>query len=331
MKSSLSAFLRGGILWVALGLVALPGKSFGQVLVSLGFTGGEQIWVVPSGINSIRIEAAGGGGGGGYGKAGGGGGGATSVLLGSGSGAVLWMVAGGGGAGGGGGNSVTAPTYGGNGGTAAYAYTSAGGWGTTGPDGGGVPHSDSPGIGGEGGYGGDEGYIAGGRGGTVVLPGDYGLLYIHGGFGFGDGDHGGDSILWDLFNYGGPGGGGGGGAGAGGGGFWGGGYTGGGGGGGAGGSYSVGTGTSFAPIGGLGDGGYVGGGDGGNGALVTAEFSVNAGDQISIFVGGGGESWTPAPNAGNGWVTLSVPEPGSANLLLLGLAAVLARTRRFRR
>ena len=65
MKSSLSVFLRGIILWAALGLVGLPGKSFGQVLVSFGFMGAEQTWVVPSGINSIRIEVAGGGGGGG--------------------------------------------------------------------------------------------------------------------------------------------------------------------------------------------------------------------------------------------------------------------------
>ena len=304
------------------------GTVCGQVLVSFGFTGAEQTWTVPVGLNSIRIEAAGGGGGGGFGKVGGGGGGATSVLLGSGSGAVLWMVAGGGGGGGGKGNSVFEPTYGGNGGTAAYAYTSVGGSGTTGPDGGGIPDGVSPGVGGEGGYGGGGGLLAGGRGGTVALPDDSGLLYVHGGFGFGDGDHGGDPSLWDLGNHGGAGGGGGGGAGAGGGGFWGGGYTGGGGGGGAGGSYSAGTGTSFAPIGGLGDGGDIGGGDGGNGALVTAEFSVNAGDQISIFVGGGGESWTAWPNAGNGWLTISVPEPASGMLLVAGLAALAVMQRR---
>ena len=93
MKSSLSVFLRGIILWAALGLVGLPGKSFGQVLVSFGFTGGEQTWVVPSGINSIHIEAAGGGGGGGLDKVGSGGGGATSIIYRLGSGDTLWMVA----------------------------------------------------------------------------------------------------------------------------------------------------------------------------------------------------------------------------------------------
>jgi len=107
MKSSLSVFLRGIILWTALGLVGLPGKSFGQVLVSFGFTGGEQTWVVPSGINSIHIEAAGGGGGGGAGKTGSGGGGATSIFYRLGSGDTLWMVAGGGGGGGGAGNTVS--------------------------------------------------------------------------------------------------------------------------------------------------------------------------------------------------------------------------------
>ena len=92
MKSSLSAFLRGGILWVALGLVGLPGKSFGQVLVSFGFTGAEQTWVVPSGINSIRIDAGGGGGGGGLSKLGSGGGGATSIFYRLGSGDTLGAV-----------------------------------------------------------------------------------------------------------------------------------------------------------------------------------------------------------------------------------------------
>jgi hypothetical protein len=61
---------------------------------------------------------------------------------------------------------------------------------------------------------------------------------------------------------------------------------------------------------------------------VTAEFSVNEGDQISIFVGGGGESWTAAPNAGDGWVTISVPEPSSASLLIAGAIGLLALNRR---
>jgi hypothetical protein len=113
------------------------------------------------------------------------------------------------------------------------------------------------------------------------------------------------------------------------------GYTGGGGGGGAGGSYSLAADAAFSPSGGAGGAGAIDGGNGGNGALVDGTFAVNAGDQLSIYVGGGGESWGSQFNlgssGGNGWVTFSVPEPGSANLLLLGLAAVLARTRRFRR
>ena len=54
-------FLRGGVLVAALAFSFFSEKSFGQVLVSFSFTGSEQTWVVPSGINSIRIEAAGGG------------------------------------------------------------------------------------------------------------------------------------------------------------------------------------------------------------------------------------------------------------------------------
>ena len=118
MKSSLSAFLRGGILWVALGLVGLPGKSFGQVLVSFGFTGAEQTWVVPSGINSIRIDAGGGGGGGGLSKLGSGGGGATSIFYRLGSGDTLWVVAGGGGGYGAGGGGYSGSGYTGGGGVA---------------------------------------------------------------------------------------------------------------------------------------------------------------------------------------------------------------------
>jgi hypothetical protein len=53
---------------------------------------------------------------------------------------------------------------------------------------------------------------------------------------------------------------------------------------------------------------------------------VNAGDQLSIYVGGGGESW--GSSGGNGWVTLSVPEPSSASLLIAGVIGLLALNRR---
>jgi len=201
MKSSLSAFLRGGILWVALGLVALPGKSFGQVLVSFGFTGGEQTWVVPSGINSIRIEAAGGGGGGGLGKGGIGGGGATSIFYRPGSGDTLWVVAGGGGVGGGKGNTVSQSTYGGNGGSAAFSMSGYGGAGTDGADGGGRDGTYSGGSG-PGGYGGDPGSgsgLGGGKGGSLLygahrMDGSTYPAVLSGGYGFSSGDIGEDAL-----------------------------------------------------------------------------------------------------------------------------------------
>ena len=200
MKSSLSAFLRGGILSVAVGLVGLPGKSFGQVLVSFGFTGAEQTWVVPSGINSIRIDAGGGGGGGGLGKGGSGGGGATSIFYRPGSGDTLWVVAGGGGGGGGKGNTVSQSTYGGNGGSAAFSMSGYGGAGTEGADGGGRDGTYSGG-GGPGGSGGDPSSgsgLGGGKGGSLLyeayrMDGSTYPAVLSGGYGFSSGDIGEDA------------------------------------------------------------------------------------------------------------------------------------------
>lgn len=325
--------VRRGLLWMACAAASWPGTCSAGVIANFSFTGGEQTWTVPQGVSSVRIEAAGGGGGGGAHKIGSGGGGATSIFLQQGGLKTLWIVAGGGGGGGGAGNTVSEATWGGAGGSGG-AFGGGGGSGAVGADGGGIPDAPQPGGGGPGGVGGDPSNpngdsLGGGAGGSVFfeannLDGSTYDAVVNGGYGFSGGEAGENGIVVPPLDGGLPGAGGGG-LGFGGGGYSGSGYTGGGGGGGAGGSFGFGGDAAFSAAGGTGGLGSMGGGTGGNGALVTRTFAVNAGDQLSIYVGGGGQSWG---NAGdNGWVVLSVPEPANGVLLVTGGLLLLRKKR----
>ena len=316
MRAFTSHFLKTGLWGLVLALVFNPGSCFSQVLVSFSFTGVEQTWVVPSGMSSIRIQAAGGGGGGGFNVNGGGGGGATAVFLRSQSGDLLWLIAGGGGGGGAEGFTVGSSGSGGNGGTSGGNFDASGGSGSDGQAGPDVD-GEGPSTGGAGGYGG-AGPQAGG-GGAVIFSG---TLMTAGGTGFSPRDSYSDVAV--IYANGGLGGGGGGGYSAGGGGVGGSGYTGGGGGGAAGSSFALASDAQFSPHGG------VAGGNGGAGALVEGTFSVSSGDILAIFVASGGGDGGSGGGAtgGNGWVTLSVPEPGTGALLAAGMLILAALRRR---
>jgi hypothetical protein len=166
---------------------------------------------------------------------------------------------------------------------------------------------------------GGQGEAAGeaGGGGAVIFNG---TLMTAGGFGFSPRSP--FSNVAVIYQNGGLGGAGGGGYSAGGRGESGSGYTGGGGGGGAGSSFSIASDTLYSPEGG------VAGGNGGSGALVSGTFSVQSGDTLVAYVASGGGGADGVGNGGNGWITLSVPEPSSASLLIAGTIGLLALSRR---